>query len=110
MENHDLEFIYNQLKDKYDLVLTNTFALNDGYEIDVPVLCGTSVLGSFQLYVDDDWADGHYEFVFSVKFATSKKDGCFFPIRDGTHWHPQTKEQALSDVIAFMEGTHRYCL
>lgn len=54
MENHDLELIYNQLKDKYDLVLTNTFALNDGYEIDVPVLCGTSVLGSFQLYVDDD--------------------------------------------------------
>ena len=110
MENNDLQIIYEQLKDKYDLVLTNTFALNDGYKIDVPVLCGESLLGSFQLYIDDDWADGHYEFVFSVKFAAPKKDGWFFPKRDGTHWHPQTKKQALEDVIAFMEGTHKYCL
>ena len=34
MENNDLEFIYEQLKDKYDLMLTNTFALDDGYTID----------------------------------------------------------------------------
>ena len=97
MENHDLKVIFEQLKDKYDLVLTNTFALNDGYEIDVPVLCGRSLLGTFYLYKEDpDWD----EFVFSVAHSDGHHD----------HWHPQSREQALEDVVAFMEGTHKFCL
>ena len=110
MVNNDLEFIYEQLKNKYDLLLTNTFALDNGYTTDVPVLCGESVLGKFELYVDDDFQDGSYEFVFSVTFPAPKKRSWFFSADTGTHWHPQTKEQALMDVIAFMEGTHKYCL
>ena len=110
MVNNDLEFIYEQLKSKYDLLLTNTFALDAGYTIDVPVLCGESVLGKFELYVDDDFQDGSYEFVFSVTFPAPKKRSWFFPADTGTHWHPQTKEQALEDVIAFMDGTHKFCL
>ena len=110
MVNNDLEFIYEQLKNKCDLLLTNTFALDNGYTIDVPVLCGESVLGKFELYVDDDFQDGSYEFVFSVTFPAPKKRSWFFSADTGTHWHPQTKEQALMDVIAFMEGTHKYCL
>ena len=110
MRNNDLKFIFEQLKAKYDLLLTNTFALDAGYNIDVPVLCGESKLGKFELYVDDDFQDGYGEFVFSVEFPAPKKRSCFFPADTGTHWHPQTKEQALEDVIAFMEGTHKFCL
>ena len=107
MKNYDLEFIYNQLKDKYDLVLTNTFALNAGYEIDVPVLCGSSALGRFELYKEDaNWE----EFVFTVEFATPKKHKGHHSSEQGTHWHPQSLEEAMTDVIAFMEGTHQFCL
>lgn len=97
MGNNDLEIIHAQLKDEYHLVLTNTFALNDGYEIDVPVLCGESKSGKFHLYKE---ADDFDEYVFAVDLPNDMY----------THWHPQTKEQALKDVIAFMEGTHKFCL
>ena len=70
MRNNDLEFIYEQLKGKYDLLLTTTFALDEGYTIDVPVLCGSSVLGRFELYKEDDDCE---EFVLTVEFATPKK-------------------------------------
>ena len=102
MNNKSLEFIYEQLKDKYDLLLTNTFALDDGYTIDVPVLRGKSALGRFDLYKeDDDWD----EFVFTVEFATPKKLKWYLPKERYTHWHPQSVEDAINDVIAFMEGT-----
>ena len=105
MNNKSLEFIYEQLQDKYDLVLTNTFALECGYSIDVPVLCGTSVLGNFHLYFDDDFQDSrYYQFVFSVKFPHPKKRVWFMPKEEGTHWHPQSVDEAINDVIAFMEG------
>lgn len=101
MEKYDLEIIYEQLRDKYDLTLTNTFALDAGYSIDVMVLCGTSKLGTFHLYHEcDDWD----EFVFSVEFAEPKQD-LTPPFDKYTHWHPRTIEQALSDVVAFMNAT-----
>ena len=107
MRNNDLEIIYGQLKSKYDLLLTTTFALDEGYTIDVPVLCGSSVLGRFELYKEDaDWA----EFVFTVEFATPKKRKWQLSWEQGTHWHPQSLEAAMTDVIAFMEGTHQFCL
>ena len=100
MEKHDLDIIYEQLKDKFDLLLTNTFSLDAGYSIDVKVLCGTSVLGTFNLYKeDDDWD----EFVFSVTYAEPKKD-LASPFDKYTHWHPRTIEQATNDVVAFMNG------
>ena len=107
MERNDLEIIYWQLKDKYDLLLTNTFSLDDGYDIDVPVLCGQSVFGKFHLYKEEeDWD----EFVFTVELAIPRKP-CFYLAKEKyTHWHPQSREQALNDVVAFMEGTHRFLL
>ena len=96
MEKHDLGSIHEQLKDKYDLLLTNTFALDDSYTIDVPVLRGVSALGRFDLYKEDE---DQNEFVFSVEYAQPNAGEKY------THWHPQTKEQAMRDVIAFMEGT-----
>ena len=107
MRNNDLEFIYEQLKDKYDLLLTTTFALDEGYTIDVPVLCGSSVLGRFELYKEDDDCE---EFVLTVEFATPKKRKWQLSWEQGTHWHPQSLEEAMADINAFMEGTHRYCL
>lgn len=97
MENHDLEFIYKKLKDKYDLVLTNAFALDAGFDTDIQLLTGESVLGKFYLYIEY-FMGGDYHFVFSVDLLNETY----------THWHPQTKEQALEDVIAFMEGTLKF--
>ena len=107
MEQHDLDNIYEQLKDKYDLLLTNTFALDSGYTIDVKVLCGKSIFGNFNLYKeDDDWD----EFVFSVELAIPRKPRWYLAAQKHTHWHPQSREQALNDVVAFMEGTHKFLL
>jgi hypothetical protein len=105
MENQDLDIIYVQLKDKYALLLTNTFALDDGYSIDVKVLCGKSKLGRFHLYKEcpDD-----NQFVFSVELANPKKMTSHSACDKYTHWHPQSAEQAVKDVIAFMEGTHKW--
>ena len=99
MENNILEILYAQLKDKYDLLLTNTFSLNAGFKVDFQVLYGESRIGKFYLF-SEYFVDGDYGFNFSVDF----------PNGEGTHWHPRTKEQALEDVIAFMEGTHKCCL
>lgn len=107
MVNNDLEFLCEQLKDKYDLVLTNTLALDDGYEIDVPVIRGKSVLGRFDLYLEEE---GSAEFVFTVECAKPKKTLWCPTGEKYTHWHPQSVEQAVNDVIDFMEGTHQYCL
>ena len=107
MDKHDLDFIYEQLKNKYDLILTNTFALDSGYTIDVKVLCGESIFGKFNLYKEDDDCD---EFVFTVECAAPRKPRWYLAAEKYTHWHPQSREQALNDVIAFMEGTHRFLL
>ena len=32
--------VYEQLKDQYDLVLTTSFALDEGFTVDCPVLVG----------------------------------------------------------------------
>ena len=107
MENNDIEILFGQLKDRYDLLLTNTFALDSGYTIDVPVLCGESVFGKFNLYKEDEAWD---VFVFSVAYSRPRKSPFCRTVEKYTHWHPQSRDQALSDVIAFMEGTHTFLL
>ena len=107
MGNNDIEIIYAQLKDKYDLLLTNTFALDSGYTIDTKVLCGKSTFGKFNLYKEnDDWD----EFVFTVEYAVSRKPRFYLPAEKYAHWHPQSREQALNDVVAFMDGTLEFLL
>ena len=73
------------------MLLSNTFALNAGYTIDVKVICGASPKGKFHLYKEYDDSS---EFVFSVEYATEKAY---------THWHPYSIEVAMNDMIAFME-------
>ena len=86
-----LQPIYDKLKDKYELNLTNTFSLENGiedYREDFEILCGESSAGSFRLY-----HCGMY-FIFDV----DKPDG------NCIHWHPFTVTDAINDVIDFMEG------
>jgi hypothetical protein len=88
-ESPDLNYIYRQLKDRYELVLTNTFALNDGYTDDHPVLCGSNGKMKFHLYSDYGIP------VFSVQNMERTA---------GTHGHPEGTMDALEYVAEFMEG------
>ncbi len=91
MAKHDIHIIYEQLAGKYDLHLTTTIALDEGFTIDVPVLRGETPKGKFFLYKEHDDS----LFVFSVDYASG----------ESTHWHPYSIEIALDDIIRFMEDT-----
>ena len=49
MDNIDLFLIYQQLKDRYNLKLTNAFSLNAGFREDFQVLFGQSAKNKFYL-------------------------------------------------------------
>ena len=83
----DLEIIYNKFKDKYNLKFTTTFALNDGYTIDVPVIRGVLADRRFDLYKEDDM------FVFSVEFFEKQGKERF------SHAHPYD----VNDAIIYFE-------
>lgn len=90
-EKLDLNAVYERLKHKYSLTLTNTFSLEDGieeYGEDYMILYGKSSLGEFQL------SDcGLY-----ICFDVNRPDGTY------THWHPSNLEDAVNDVDLFMQG------
>lgn len=90
-EKLDLKAVYTRLKDTYDLLLTNTFSLENGeekYGEDFELLCGASSAGAFELY-----DCGLY-----IIFDVDKPDGTY------VHWHPENTEEAIHDVEAFMQG------
>ena len=92
MKMNDIEIIYEKIKDEFSLVLTNSLALDDGFSWDVPVILGKSALGKFYLYADRNTKEPKGEqFVFSVADRQ-------------IHWHPQTIEDAVCDIKAFMSG------
>lgn len=91
----DVFAVYEQLKDRYDLVLTNTLALDEGFTVDCPILVGKAHGQIIELY-----KDGGY-FVLDVTDAEQTK---------GTHWHPNDVESAVSDIAAFMDGKSNYKL
>lgn len=99
-EISDIEYIYQTLKDKYDLNLINSLDLNKGYTIDTQIICGQSSLGKFELYSDNP--DMNFQFVFcyeTEKVVRGKK-------RQITgHWHPNDDYRAaIRDVEDFMNG------
>ena len=107
---NDIEYIYNELKDKHKLLLTNTFSLNDGFTWDVPVIYGEVEEKRFWLYADEDVSEPHgIEFVFSVEYEKQKR---FWlkkhVVKCHTHWHPRTIEQAIKDVDDFMLGKNPF--
>ena len=109
---NDIELIYDKVKDKYNLTLTNSFALNEGFTWDVPVIYGESGQGRFWLYADEDVPNPHgIGFVFSVEYNgydEQTEDGLEKVTMCHTHWHPQTIEQAIKDVDDFMLGKHPF--
>ena len=103
---NDIELIYDKVKDKDNLILTNSLALNEGFTWNVPIIYGEAEHGRFWLYADEDVPEPHgIEFVFSVEYEKQKR--IWFRkhmVKCGTHWHPQTIEQAIKDVDDFMLG------
>ena len=90
----DLRAVYEQLKDRYELVWTNTGALDEGYTIDCPIIVGKAHGQIIELYTDG-------MFVMDVMDAAQTK---------GTHWHPLDVEDAVDDMIEFFEGKGDYKL
>lgn len=89
----DLKAIYEQLKDRYELMLTNTFTLDEGFTVDCPILVGKAHGQIIQLYLDCEM------FVLDVIDEAQTK---------GTHWHPNDVEGAVDDIVEFMEGKSDY--
>jgi len=93
--NDALKAVYEQLKNRYELTLANTAALDEGFTNDCPILVGRSHGQIIELYVDDDM------FVLDVMNAEQTKR---------THWHPYDVDAAVEDVEEFMEGKSDYDL
>lgn len=91
----DLLQVYERLKERYPLVLTNTYALDEGFTIDCPIVVGRAHGQIIELYEYDGL------FVMDVVDASHTR---------GTHWHPNDVESAIGDIKAFMDGKSDYPL
>lgn len=89
----DVIKVYEQLKDKYDLLLTTTSALNEGFTVDCPIIVGKAHGQIIELYEDGG------DFVLDVMDAEQTM---------GTHWHPNDVERAVHYIVEFMEGRSDY--
>lgn len=91
----DVLAVYEQLKARYAVTLTNTLALDDGFTIDCPIVAGQAHGQEIWLYEYDGL------FVMDVMDAGRTM---------GTHWHPNDVEAAVRDIVEFMEGKSDYPL
>lgn len=89
----DVIAVYEQLKDRYALVLTTTSALDEGFTVDCPIIVGKAHGQIIELY------EYGGDFVLDVMDAEQTK---------GTHWHPIDVEDAVDDIAEFMEGKSDY--
>ena len=89
----DLFTVYTRLKDRYALTFTNTFALDEGFTIDCPIIVGKAHGQIIELYND------YGLFVLDVMDEAQTK---------GTHWHPADVDSAICDITEFMEGKSDY--
>ena len=87
--------VYEQLKDRYELVLTSASELDEGFSADCPVIVGKSHGQIFELY------EYGGEFIMDVMDSQQAS---------GTHWHPGDVERAVEDISEFMEGKSDYQL
>ena len=89
----DVLSVYERLKDKYDLELTTSFELDEGYTANTIVIVGKAHEQIIELYVSDEM------FVMDVM---DEEQTC------GTHWHPYNVDIAVNDIVEFMEGKTDY--
>lgn len=89
----DVFAVYNRLKDRYPLVMTTAFALNEGFERDCPILVGKAYGQIIELYNDFGM------FVLDIMDEAQTK---------GTHGHPCNIETAAEEIATFMEGKMDY--
>lgn len=89
----DVFAVYEQLKDRYELVIANSLELDEGYSVDCPVLVGKAHGQIVELYEDGG------DFVLDVMDAEQTM---------GTHWHPNDVESAVAYVAEFMDGKSDY--
>ena len=91
-DEHVLE-VYAQLKDRFDILLTTTTELDEGFTIDCPIIVGKAHGQIVELYSDDDM------FILDIMDEEQTK---------GTHWHPYDVEDAVEAITEFMEGKSNY--
>ena len=90
IESKLVKEVYEKLEDRSDIELTHAFEIKDsGFREDLELIRGESAKGKFFLYHDD----GVDMFVFDVEYP----DGSY------THWHPWDVDEAVHDIIEFME-------
>lgn len=89
----DVVNIYEQLKNRYALILTTTSALDEGFTIDCPIIVGRANGKIIELYEDGGM------FIMDVMDAAQSV---------GTHWHPFDVKNAVDDIVKFMEGKTDY--
>ena len=95
MFDKDVLAVYEMLKGRYDLTLTNSAAVDDGFTIDCPIIVAKAHGLTLWLYSDGD------VFVLDVMDEGHTK---------GTHWHPDDVESAVEDIAKFMDGKSDYHL
>ena len=89
----DVLAVSEQLKDRYDLLLTKTIALDEGFTVDCSIIVGKAHGQIIELYEDGG------DFVLDVMDAEQAK---------GTHWHPYDVESAIEYIQEFMDGKSDY--
>ncbi|MBR6768084.1 MAG: hypothetical protein IKM34_01180 [Clostridia bacterium] len=93
ISDNDVLTVYEQLKSRYDLVLTTTSELDEGFTIHSPIIVGKAHEQVIQLYVCDEM------FILDVMDAEQSQ---------GTHWHPHDIATAVKNIADFMDGKSDY--
>lgn len=91
--DNDVLLVYGILSTKYNLILTITTLLDEGFSIDCPIIVGKAHGQIIELYA--------CEGMFVMDVLNEEKTMC-------THWHPYDVESAVQDIIEFMEGKSDY--
>lgn len=87
--DEDIKKLYNLLHCKYPLELKSSKEIGFKSNIDFPVLCGTSVLGKFELFHGD----------LDFEFYSTKENGELL-----AHFHLQSITEAEKTVIDFINS------
>ena len=89
----DLYAVYDRLKERYPIIMTNSKAEDERFTADFPLLVGHHHGQTLWLY------EYGGDFVLDVMDEAETK---------GTHWHPMDVDSAAMDIAEFMEGRSDY--